>query len=298
MGLRLEAAAVLQDVTMFRIFLATSIAFLFTFASWAENRDLQPHEARADLESLYTGLQEAHYDLFANTAREVFDQRFTELLATYAAPVTRARLHRDFQRFTALAGHAHARIEGLNPGFFDHLDAGGALLPVSFDVRDGEVIVTGAAPACGLEQGDRIVSLNGQPNAIWLARVTRHISAETPQLAYSQLSGGAPYYVWLEYGPQDRFAIQIERDGRRRELVVETASYEDTIAAMGAMAGPDLTARAARMLVDDIGYLRPGPFSNTAAQTQAEAYAPEALAEHVAWVDASFETFIEAVQTL
>lgn len=279
---------------MIRSLLAVAVASLLSSGALPDDAQLQAQDAREDLHALYTGLQEAHYDLFAQTPKTVFDQRFAELMASYTGPVARARLHRDFQLFTALAGHAHARIEGLNPAFFEHLDAGGTLLPVSFEVREGEVIVTGAAPSSGLERGDRIVSLNGQPNAVWLARLTRHISAETPDLAYSQLSEGAPYYVWLEHGAQDRFAIQIQRSGRLSEFDVAAGSYEDTIAAMGASGGPDLSGRAARMLDQDIAYLRPGPFSNTAAQTQAEAYAPQALAEHIAWVDESFEAFIAA----
>lgn len=284
---------------MLRAILTAGLAGLLASATALASDELalQPHQAREDLNTLYTGLQQAHFDLFAQTPRAVFDQRFAELNEAYDEPISRARLHRDFQRFTALAGHAHARIEGLNPAFFDHLDAGGRMLPVSFNVRDGEVVVTGASEASGLEQGDRILSLNGQPNAVWLARLTRHISAETPELAYSQLSEGAPYYVWLEYGALDRFTLRIERDGRPRELVVDAASYEDTIAAMGAASGPDLSGRDARMLSGETAYLRPGPFSNTEAETQAEAYAPDALAEHVAWVDASFEAFMEAGAT-
>lgn len=283
---------------MLRAILTAGLAgFLATSSASANEPALQPHQAREDLSALYTGLQQAHYDLYAQTPRAVFHQRFAELNEAYDAPVSRARLHRDFQRFTALAGHAHARIEGLNPGFFDYLDAGGRLLPVSFEVRAGEVVVTGASEASGLAPGDRILSLNGQPNAVWLARLTRHIPAETPELAYSQLSQGAPYFIWLEFGAQDRFTLQVQRNGRRREVVVEAAGYEDTISAMGAASGPDLSGRDARMLSEEIAYLRPGRFSNTAAETQAEAYAPQSLAEHVAWVDESFETFIEAGAT-
>ena len=283
---------------MLRSILTAGLAgFLATSSASADEPALQPHQAREDLNALYTALQQAHFDLFAQTPKAVFDQRFAELNEAYDEPVSRARLHRDFQVFTALAGHAHARIEGLNPAFLGHLDAGGRLLPVSFNVRNGEVVVTGASEASGLEQGDRILSLNGQPNAIWLARLTRHISAETPELAYSQLSEGAPYYVWLEFGAQARFTLQIERGGRRRELFVAAASYEDTMAAMTVASEPDLSSRAARMLDAETAYLRPGPFSNTEAETQAEAYAPEALAEHLAWVDRIFETFVEAGAT-
>ncbi len=48
------------------------------------------------------------------------------------------------------------------------------------------------------------------------------------------------------------------------------------------------------MLTDDIAYLRPGPFYDTEAQSPEAAYLPEAVAAFSDFVDASFETFIEA----
>ncbi|CAN0175945.1 unnamed protein product, partial [Chrysoparadoxa australica] len=187
----------------------------------------------------------------------------------------------------------HTRIEGFNPGFVDYMSDEALVFPLSFEVRDGEVIVTQAPSGSSVRRGDRIVSLQGASNADWLARLTRNISADTPALAYSQMQGMELYYIWLEYGPLSRFTLELEDAvGVRRQVELDALP----MAALSDREGLeriDLSGRDARMLTGDIAYLRPGPFYNTAAQTAQEAYDPEALAAYTAFIDAAFEDFID-----
>ncbi|HCY55471.1 MAG TPA: hypothetical protein DF715_08095, partial [Oceanicaulis sp.] len=126
-----------------------------------------------------------------------------------------------------------------------------------------------------------------------LARLTRNISADTAALAYSQLQGMELYYIWLEYGPQTRFTVDLEgADGQARRVEIDAVP----LSALSEREGADrldLSGREARMLNGEIAYLRPGPFYNINARTEAEAYAPDALAAHTAFIDESFRTFIE-----
>lgn len=253
-------------------------------------------DALADAHILYDGLQQAHYDLFATTPKPVYDQYYRELqneLATQAMTVP--QLHRAFQRFAAHAHIAHTRIEGLNPGFFDYLDDDSALLfPLSFEVREGEVIITQAPADFPAAPGDRIVSLDGATNSDWLARLTRNVSAETSSLAYAQMEGSEAYYVWLEYGPRDAFTVGIEiANGQSRTLELPAITYEALMNRNG-LARVDLSGRDARLLTEDIAYLRPGPFYDIEAQSAETAYLPEAVAAFSDFVDESFEHFIQA----
>ncbi|WP_440957293.1 S41 family peptidase [Oceanicaulis sp. LC35] len=260
-------------------------------------QDLIPIEdALADAHVLYTGLQEAHYDLFAATPKPVYDQYYRELQnELVSAPRSLSQLHLAFQRFAAHAHFAHTRIEGLNPGFFEYLaDENAGLFPLSFEVREGEVIITQAPADFPVRPGDRIVSLNGAANSDWLTRLTRNIPAETAPFAYAQMEGSEAYFFWLEYGAPDQFTVGIETaDGQMHELELPAITYDALMNREG-LARHDLSGREARMLTDEIAYLRPGPFYDTEAQSAEAAYLPEAVAAFSDFVDASFETFIEA----
>lgn len=251
-------------------------------------------DAQADAQALYEGFQAAHYDLYVNTPQPVFDQYYQELQDRLDdGPITPSALHSALQRFAAQAHIAHTRIEGLNPGFLDYASDDALVFPLSFEVREGEVIVTRAPSASSVRPGDRIVALEGASNADWLARLTRNISADTPALAYSQMQDMELYYIWLEYGPLSRFTLTLEDTAGQRRDVELDAIPMSALSVRDGVERIDLSGRDARMVTGAIAYLRPGPFYNTAAESAQEAYDPEALAAYTAFIDDAFLSFID-----
>lgn len=260
----------------------------------AQAQTYSPEEAREDLQILYEGLQEAHYDLFQATPQSVFEREYDVLLRRLSRPIEVAELHYEFQRFAALARHAHARVEGLNPGFNAYLEAGGLLFPLDIAIRDGAVVVTGAPAGQDVRVGDEILRLEGAPNSDWISTLTANISAETPALAYSQLARMLPYYVWLEMGGRDTFSLIIRRDGQAHPVTVSAVDYETYASTPTLRSSVDRTGRAGFMATETIAYLRPGPFYNLQAERPEDAYAPDATRRFVTYIDAQFEAFIAA----
>ena len=286
-------------LSIFRSFSLASIGLLaaVTFAphpAYAQADKLNANQAIEDLDRLYEGLLSASADLFSETPKSIFDARYAELVEQLDDPVSKAEFHTKLQRFAALARHAHTRIDQLNPGWHEHVDANGLVLPLSFDVIDGEVIVAGAPIDSGIEPGDRIVALEGDPNPIWLSRLKRNISAETPELAYAMMAGGEPYYVWLEYGARSTFNVEIEREGETRAVTLEAQSLDSLSELLTGDNGFDLAGREAKLLDGNIAYLRPGAFYNLDARTPEEAYDPAGLERYKSFIDGAFETFIDA----
>jgi hypothetical protein len=253
--------------------------------------------ARADVTALYEGLVAAEADLFQATPRAVFEARYHELMARLDQPVSLAELHAKLQRFAALARHAHTRINRLNPVWAAHAEADGPVFPLAFFVAEGEVIISAAPAGSGLAAGDRILALEGEPNPVWLARLTRNISAETPEFAYALLANAEFYYVLLEYGPRDRFTLDIMQDGQRRTVTLEAIALSQLDTLTGSAPGFTLAGREARLLDGNIAYLRPGAFYNLDATDETEAYDAEALAAYTGFIDTSFEDFIAAGAT-
>lgn len=252
-------------------------------------------EAVEDLDRLYEGLQSADAGLFAETPKRVFDQAYSELQTSWEGPVSTGKLYEDLQRFVALARHGHTRIDMRHPDWQAFREGNGKVFPLTFEIENGEVRIAAAPEGSGAQPGDTVRAFEGEANPIWLARLTRNISAETPSLAYAQLSGAEPYYVWMEYGARDAFDIEVERGGETRKVRVDAVAF-DTWLNDGAeeAQGFSLAGRDARMIGETIGYLRPGPFFNINAETPEEAYDPDALQAYLEFVDAAFEDFIEA----
>ena len=284
---------------MFRSLIPASTGLLFAFLcachpAQAQADTLTAEQAIADLDRLYEGLIAAEADLFAETPKSVFDARYRELSDRLARSVSRAELHAELQRFVALARHSHTRIDQLNPGWSNFLEAGGKVFPLSFQVNHGEVIVVSAPANSGIEPGDRILAMDGETNPIWLARFKRNISAETPALAYAMMSGGAPYFAWLEYGARESFLIRLQRGDQTIELTLKARSFEDFLDGDADDPGFDLYGREARLLHGNVAYLRPGAFYNLDAESPADAYAPESLDAYKTFIDEAFAMFLES----
>lgn len=285
-------------LALFRSFVPACVGLLTTLTCAfhppvAQAEALTTEQAMADLDRLYQGLIAAEADLFAETPKSVFDARYRELSERLTAPISKAELHTELQRFAALARHSHTRIDQLNPGWSDFIEAGGKVFPLSLQVAHGEVIVVGAPGDSGIKPGDRILAIEGEPNPIWLARFKRNISAETPALAYAMMDGGEPYFAWLEYGSREVFNVRIERGGEAYDIRLDAQPLEALYDLVTEAPGFELSGREARMLAPNIAYLRPGAFYVLDAETPEEAYAPEGLAIYKTFIDDAFERFIE-----
>ena len=259
----------------------------------AQADEFTPAQARADLERLYTGLQSAEADLFASTPKAVFDRHYEELYAHYHASVSEGELFSDLQKFAALANHGHTRLEGLSPAWSDYVARDGKLFPLSLSVSQGEVLVASAPAESGVKPGDRILSIDGKANPIWMQEVTQFISAETPALAYSLMGQGDFYYFWLAYGERSQFEVTVERYGAPVTVTLAAATLEALGENIELESGFELSGREARQIDDEIGYLRPGPFFDFEAEAAEDVYNADALDAYQGFIDDTFASFLE-----
>ncbi|MBR9826625.1 MAG: hypothetical protein GYB36_12620 [Alphaproteobacteria bacterium] len=276
-----------------RATIAPALLFASITSACAQDREaFTPEELRSDFTSLYASMQGAHYDLFVNTPQSVMDQQFDELLRGIDRPMSRFEAAIYFQTFLSQSRISHSRIDFPVADWFEFRDEGGGALPIDVRIRDGRVLVeTHQAPGLGIERGDEVLSLNGEPNALWLGRMTRHLSAETPDMAYALLESYLPVLFWVEYPDAESVDLTIQReDGSRHDLTLPLITREE----MDALPEPEITAFTlpmfdSRMLDDAIAYLRPGPFYNT--DPGGNIWDPTS---YIARVDAAFEAANEA----
>lgn len=259
-------------------FLAASIALLAALPVAAADpssvpQRYSPEELRADLREMYERLQASHYDLFTRRSKAEYDVRLAETLRSFDRPLTLFEAEVAFQKFAAYGKVAHSRVDHPAAEFVKYLEGGGKILPLGVRVTDetGGVAVYVAENLSGLPAitpGDRLLALDGQPAAAWVARLEAHISADNAYLAHAQLEPRFPMLLWIENGERAEFRLQLQRGkGKPFELKVPArtrAEMQEAQKKLPPAAGLDWDSREAKMLAGGVAYLRPGPFYESA----------------------------------
>lgn len=251
------------------------------------NRLFTPAELRADFTAMYQGLKSATYNLYAFTPKAVLDRSYRETLASLQKPMTLFQAHIRFGKFASLIRMGHARVSFPYAVWSQYLKDGGTAFPVTIRVIEGKTTIS--QNKSGMEEiarGDEIVEMNGTKMAAWLKRTERHVSAETPYMAHSLMEFDFPMYVWVELGAVPGFDLVLRKpDGKTRKVRVPARTSTE-MKTFAATQPPVLTLdnpmRESRILTDNVGYLRPGPFYNAEAKTEAEQ-----------WDVSGFRTFID-----
>ena len=253
-------------------------------------------DARADLDALYSGLEQAHFDLFAHRPKADYDRLYTELRDGITAPMPRAAAASLYQRLAAYGRVGHARLDAPTVAFVQHIQAGGRILPVFVRVDDGRVMLTSTADAQGrFRAGTEVLTLNGEPAALWLDRLGSWVSAERPYMTHAQMEETFPVLLWFALGDADGIGISGRGpDGAPVEGRIPAVTLAGHGANQAAWATPspgtDFSAREFRVVEGAIAYLRPGAFQEHPAAATGEP-------GFVAFVDDAFTRAINAGAT-
>ena len=276
------------SVSLLRKSVAIAAALLFSAdQSPAAEQRFTPAELRADFAAMYEGLQAAAFDLYAFTPKAELDRAFQEFMASLKEPLTLLKAQIRFEEFAALVRMGHTRVDFPFAVWSKYLKDGGGAFPLGIRVKDGKTFV--ARNHSGLEtiaRGDEILELNRAATAEWLKRTERHVSAETPYMAHSLMEFDFPMYLWVELGEPRGFDLLFRTgEGKTRKLRLPARTGEE-MKVYSAAQPPGLSLsqplREAKILADNVAYLRPGPFYNAEAKTGAEQ-----------WDVSGFQTFID-----
>ena len=256
---------------------------------------LDPAAIRADFDALRTGLEAAHFDLYARRPRAEYDALHARMRASFDAPMPLDAIERAFQRYVAYGNVAHARIDAAGRTWETYRAGGGKAFPLFLRVVDGRVYIERDFSGVeGLAPGDPVVAIEGKPARAWLDAMRSHLSADNDYLAYTQLETALPRYVWLERGPVETFEVTVEKAGGKRIALVIPARTRAEFEAAQAKQPPafalDWNMREARLLDGGIAYLRPGPFYDN----RPEAHHPWDPTAFRAFVDDAFAKFLAA----
>lgn len=256
-------------------------------------------ELRADFAQMYSGLKEAHFDLYAFTPKRELDRRYAQVLSKIDRPMTRLEAKILFELFAAEVRMGHTRMDSPTAEWNAYRRKGGKGFPLTIRIIADRVYL--AANMSGLDAirpGDEITRLNGLSISSWLRRTERHVSAETAYMAHSIMEYDFAIYLWVELGAVDAFDIVTRRGASpERSMHLPARSFEEMEAARRLqVAGLDLEnpLRNARLLDGGVAYLRPGPFYNAEAKTGADEWDVSSFRE---FIDHAFSEFLTAGAT-
>jgi hypothetical protein len=261
------------------------------------DRQFSPAELRQDFDHLYSGLKQAHVDLYAFASRRELDAAFRRERARLNRPMSRAEAAVRFNLFTARVRMGHTRIEEVDEGWSAFQSNGGLILPVRIRVVEGRAFITADhSGSRSVEPGDELVSMDGLRASEWLVRTRRHIGAESAYMADSLLEFMFPRLVWRELGERASFDLVLRRSGRllRVRLPARKASDVQEARSADRLRLVLTDERKARVLPGGIAYLRPGPFYEPYASTPAGMFDAAAF---TAFIDRSFSDFLASEAT-
>jgi len=272
---------------VFLLAIASVISPVFAERKSDTQQRFTPSELRADFTAMYQGLQSAAFDLYAFTPKTELDRAYRDTLTGLNKPMTLLEAQIRFEEFASLVRMGHTRVDFPRAIWTQYLEDGGKAFPLAIRVVDGKTIV--AQNESGIDaiaRGDEILEINGVRMQEWLKRTERHVSAETPYMAHSFMDFDFSIYLWVELGETAAFDLMVRKfDGKTQEVRVPaltSAEMKAFAAAQPAALKLDRPMRETKILANNVGYLRPGPFYNAEAKTEAEA-----------WDTSGFRAFID-----
>lgn len=248
-------------------------------------------QVKADFTQLYTELQQAHYDLYANISKEQYDKHFAEFSAQIQGAMTEADIRLHFQRFMALGRIAHASIDLPIERFILFRREGGKALPLYVHI-DADVVTVDEVYGADLaiKAGQQILAINGRSINEWLADMAALLSADNARLSATLIEGRWPFLIWLLVGEQDTFRVQVKTAQGEVEYTVPALSraMQQQFAATQT-SSEEMPERDARLLEGGIAYLKPGPFFNITPGAENV----WDNSEFVRFIDAAFNRFMQ-----
>ncbi len=229
--------------------------------------EFSARDVRAEFEELYTRLRASHYDLYARRAKPEYDAFYASMRKGFDRPMRLSELQLAFQRFVAHGRIAHARIDEAGAAYERFRVAGGKAIALHIRVVDGHVHVVRNLSGNGrIAAGDELIALDGEPMKKILSQLGEHVSADHEYMLNTLLEQRFPGLLWQVWGERERFVATVRKpDGSKRAtpVLARSRSQADVFLKQQAQTLElDWNKREARMLADDVAYLRPGPFYN------------------------------------
>jgi C-terminal processing protease CtpA/Prc len=240
---------------------------IFTQICFAQQQTkYSAQQVKADFEYLYKTLEASHYDLYANTKKEVFDKEYKKISASITDSLTLLQIDRLFLQFVALTKEGHCSIELPFSSYGPYLHNGGTLFPLNVYFRNGRVFVLdNFSTDSSMIPGDEIISINRKPIKDVMKNIYRYLPGENDYFKNNIIEAVSfPRILWIVNDENKNYDVGIKKqNGKQMNINISSIQgYEFE----GIMANrkplPFSNQERTFQYIDDIAFLRPGTFFN------------------------------------
>ncbi len=214
-----------------------------------------------DLQFLRTSLEEAHYNLYAYTSKEEFEQNYNQIRSTVQKDsFSILEATSLFQRVISKANNGHTEIGFPGKSYGAYANSGCTLFPLEITFEEGKALVRkNWSNLVDIPIGSDVISINGIGIQEICAKIYPQLSAERPYFKNAKLElYSFPRMYWQVFGRQDDFEVTVQIDGAAKSFQLPAINLLEDYE----MKRNELIDSGRRFkFLDNVAYLIPGGFS-------------------------------------
>ncbi len=277
---------------MKKIITVLVLSILFTNLFSQETTKYSKEQVKNDFKFLYTTLQATHYNLYINTSKNVYDQKYLDILNSINDSLALNEIYRIFQPFVALSGLGHCHLDfPFQKIYVPFIQNGGVIFPLNVKIENNKMFVkTNYTKNNSIKKGYEILSINNKSSKNILHDIFSYLSGESNYLKNTLLDMLTfPRMMWLLEEPINIYNLKIKDDkGVIRDVSIKSitaAEYESKCSGDKQIFDTERTFK----FIDNIAYVKPGPFMNAKGTGNTSDINTFDKGEFLQYVDSAFK---------
>ncbi|MCM8568559.1 S41 family peptidase [Gramella jeungdoensis] len=204
------------------------LILLFPFSNnYSQRRQFSKKEVLEDLDTLKTLLEKSHYNLYAYTSKEKFDQNFEKVAKSLKEDsISLKEAVGTFQKVISKANTGHAEIDFPAASYIAFAQQGGKIFPLEIALEDSKAYIRkNYSNNPEIKSGSEILEVNGKRIKDILSLIYPHISAERPYLKKAKIEFWSfPRLYWQIFGEEEQFSISVKENNQIKEYNLQSVS--------------------------------------------------------------------------
>ena len=235
---------------------------LYSFSNnYSQTQEFSKKEVLEDLDTLKTLLENSHYNLYAYTSKEKFNQNFEKVTNSLNEnSISLKEAVGIFQKVISKANTGHAEIDFPAVSYIAFAQQGGKIFPLEIALEDSSAYIRkNYSNDSEIKLSSEILEVNGKRIKDILSLIYPHISAERPYLKKAKIEFWSfPRLYWQIFGEEEQFSISVKENNQIKKYDLQ---------AISALEGYEykrkdiLTSDRKFKFYGNTAYLNPGNFS-------------------------------------
>ena len=247
-----------------RLYVLITIIFAQISLSQSQSK-YSAQQVKEDFDYLYKTLEASHYNLYANTKKEVFDKEYKRISESIPDSLPLIQIDRLFHKFVALAKDGHCTLpDPPISSYVSYLQNGGTVFPLNVYFKNQQVFVLdNYSSDSSIMPGDEIISINGKSINDNMKDIYDYLCADNDYSKNAAIETYSfPRIFWIVNGESKLFSVGIKNnDGKQINIPLSPISAGEFEGKL-AKKKPLMSQTRSFQFINDVAYIKPGIFYN------------------------------------